>query len=69
MLIKSLLLIAVSLFSVQAFADDARSCEIKKQKLEQQLVYAKKYNNTYRIRGLERAIANVNMKCARYVKK
>ncbi|TCM71058.1 uncharacterized protein DUF1090 [Acinetobacter calcoaceticus] len=68
MLIRALLLLSVSLFSVQCFAYDAKSCQIKKQKLQQQLEYAKKYNNSYRVRGLERAIADVDRKCAPILK-
>jgi len=67
MLVRSLLLLSTFLFSIQAFAYDAKSCEIKKDKLEDQLVYAKKNNNSYRIRSLERALANLKTKCAPYV--
>uniref|UniRef100_UPI001C5500DC DUF1090 family protein n=2 Tax=Acinetobacter TaxID=469 RepID=UPI001C5500DC len=66
MLLRSIILIGASLISIQSFAYDARSCEIKKQKLAQQMTYAKKYNNTHRIRGLERAMAKVDRKCAIY---
>lgn len=38
-------------------------CKRKVAALENQLEYAKKYNNTYRIKGLERALANVQSYC------
>lgn len=38
-------------------------CERKKANLQRQLEYAKQYGNTYRIRGLERAIADVERNC------
>ena len=38
-------------------------CTQKVEKLEEQLEYAKKYNNSYRVKGLERAISNVKTYC------
>ncbi|EPC7689413.1 DUF1090 domain-containing protein [Providencia stuartii] len=38
-------------------------CEIKKQKIETQIKYAKKHGNTYRVAGLQRALDNVNTYC------
>src|SRR5699024_8766514 len=38
-------------------------CQRKLANLEKQMEYAKQYNNTNRIRGLERAIANVKTYC------
>lgn len=35
--------------------NSSQGCEIKKQKIETQLKYAKEHGNTYRINGLERA--------------
>lgn len=63
MLIRSFAIVAISMLSVQAFAYDEKTCQIKKQKIQEQLVYAKKHNNSYRVRGLERALANVERKC------
>ncbi len=40
-----------------------QGCERKLANLEKQMEYAKHYNNTNRIRGLERAIANVKAYC------
>lgn len=40
-----------------------QGCQRKLANLEKQLGYAKQYNNTNRIRGLERAIANVKTYC------
>ena len=64
MLFKSLLITSISLISFQAFALDYKSCQKKKKKLQQQIVYAKKYNNTNRIKGLEKALARVGQQCA-----
>lgn len=63
MLKRTLFLITISAFSIQAFAYDAKTCEIKKQKIQEQLVYAKQFNNPHRVRGLERALANLERKC------
>lgn len=38
-------------------------CEIKKQKIETQIEYAKKHNNTHRVAGLQTALDNVNTYC------
>lgn len=38
-------------------------CERKLSKLEEQLAYAQKHNNSYRVKGLERAISNVKTYC------
>ena len=64
MLFKSLLITSISLISFQAFALDYKSCQIKKEKLQQQIAYAKKYNNTNRIKGLEKALARIGQQCA-----
>lgn len=40
-----------------------QGCQRKLANLEKQMEYAKQYNNTNRIRGLERAIANVKTYC------
>lgn len=64
MLLRSFVIVAISMLSIQAFAYDEKTCQIKKQKIQQQLVYAKKHNNSYRVRGLERALAKVERKCA-----
>ena len=64
MLFKSLLITSISLISFQAFALDYKSNKNKKEKLQQQIVYAKKYNNTNRIKGLEKALARVGQQCA-----
>lgn len=69
MLKWTLLTVTVALISVQSFAYDAKSCQIKKEKLVEQLQYAKKYNNTHRIEGLNKAIARLDQDCAKYVKK
>ncbi|ENV33464.1 hypothetical protein F960_02497 [Acinetobacter gerneri DSM 14967 = CIP 107464 = MTCC 9824] len=69
MFTRILLTLSVALISVNSFAYDAHSCKIKREKLVQQLHYAKQYNNTQRIKGLERALARLDQKCAVYVAK
>ena len=68
MLYRILFWFVLITFSVSTFAYDAKSCEIKKEKLTEQMQYAKKYNNTYRINGLKRALDNLEKKCAKYSK-
>ncbi|WP_347254614.1 DUF1090 domain-containing protein [Leminorella grimontii] len=38
-------------------------CQIKKEKIAQQMEYARQYNNPYRLAGLERAMRNVEAHC------
>jgi len=61
---KTSLLTVLSVISLSmgiAYAD--YGCEKKLSALENQLSYAKQYNNKDRIRGLERAISNVKTYC------
>lgn len=44
-------------------AQPQNGCDIKKQKIEQQLEYAKTHGNHNRVNGLERALDNVNNYC------
>lgn len=44
-------------------AKTQNGCEIKKQKIEEQISYAKQHGNQYRVRGLEEALDNVNRYC------
>lgn len=46
-----------------SMAASHQGCERKLANLEKQLSYAQQYNNTNRIRGLERAITNVKTYC------
>ncbi len=58
------LAIALSFGSAAAFAAQTKNgCEIKKQKIQTQIDYAKKHNNPYRVAGLEEALANVETYC------
>lgn len=41
----------------------SQNCTIKIQKIERQIGYAKSYGNTNRVRGLQRALANVKARC------
>lgn len=65
MLLKSLLIISILLVSFQVFAHNYKSCQIKKEKLQQRLAYAKKHNKINRVKGLEKAIARVGQQCAK----
>lgn len=65
MLLKSLLIISISIVSFQTFAQSYNSCQLKKEKLQQQISYAKKHNNANRVKGLEKALARVGQQCAK----
>lgn len=54
-----LLLTGTSAFA----ASQQNGCEIKKQRIETQIDYAKKHGNTHRIAGLQKALDNVNTYC------
>ncbi|HHR6131654.1 TPA: DUF1090 domain-containing protein [Providencia alcalifaciens] len=57
-------ILALFLVNNSAMAgNSSQGCEIKKQKIETQLKYAKAHGNTYRVNGLERALENVNRYC------
>lgn len=58
-----LVLAGLILSSNISMADADYGCTQKVTALEEQLAYAKAQNNTYRIKGLERAIANVKQYC------
>ncbi|WP_082956984.1 DUF1090 domain-containing protein [Morganella psychrotolerans] len=53
----SALLMSTSAISAQ------NGCEIKKDKITEQIRYAKAHGNTYRVQGLERALQNVETYC------
>lgn len=56
--------IALSLFIGNAYASNPiNGCEIKKQNVQRQLDYAKAHNNHYRVKGLERALSNIEQHC------
>lgn len=40
------------------------SCDAKRSAIERELTYARGYNNVYRVRGLEKALAEVNTHCS-----
>lgn len=44
-------------------AKTQNGCEIKKQRIEEQINYAKQHGNEHRVRGLEEALDNVNRYC------
>ena len=62
---KILTIIGCALLSSVTFsyADSNYNCKKKEQNLQKQLQYAEQYNNTYRIEGLKRALANVRQYC------
>jgi uncharacterized protein YlxW (UPF0749 family) len=49
--------------SSTTYAAQLTGCAAKKNELETQIMYAKKYDNTDRIRGLEKALKEVNENC------
>lgn len=53
------------LLSLRVFADTLvnNRCELKRLAIERELDYARTYNNTNRVLGLEMALAQVNMDC------
>lgn len=58
-----IIVVVFSIFSDIAYASD--NCQRKLEILENQLSYAKKYNNFNRIKGLERAISNAQAYCGK----
>ncbi|MGG4609290.1 DUF1090 domain-containing protein [Providencia sp. Me31A] len=44
-------------------AKTQNGCEIKKQRIEEQISYAKQHGNQHHVRGLEEALDNVNRYC------
>lgn len=61
-IIISSILFSLSIFSAQA-GYNRYGCEIKKQKIQQQLQYAEMYGNHYRVAGLKRALEKVKYRC------
>ncbi|GAB1438865.1 DUF1090 domain-containing protein [Providencia sp.] len=63
-------LLVITTASLMSFASSSaiaaktqNGCEIKKQRIEEQISYAKQHGNQYRVRGLEEALDNVNRYC------
>lgn len=63
--LKKVFLSAVLLaFIGSAYADDKpNGCEIKKERIKQQIKVAKQYGNSHRVVGLERALRNIDTYC------
>jgi hypothetical protein len=57
------LLVLIPVFSALAAPQVATGCDAKRQNIEQQIDYARKYGNTYRVTGLEKALSEVNANC------
>lgn len=51
------------MFSSNAIAGNYDECEYKRRNLEHQLEYAQAYNNIHRMRGLQRALRNLDEHC------
>ena len=50
-------------FASTAQAGDGRGCKAKEEAVQRQLEQARQYGNTNRVRGLERALANIRTWC------
>ncbi|QBH96568.1 DUF1090 domain-containing protein [Limnobaculum zhutongyuii] len=65
---KKICLIVPLIISPAVFAAESNAgkdyCAIKEEKINQQIEYAKKYNNPHRLAGLERALSNVKAHCS-----
>lgn len=63
--LKKVFLSAVLLaFIGSAYADDKpNGCEVKKERIKQQIKMAKQHGNSNRVDGLERALRNVDTYC------
>ena len=66
-MLKRTCLIATMIISPAVLAGNSTSgkdyCAIKKEKIQQQIEYAKQYNNPHRVAGLQRALSNVETYC------
>lgn len=60
-MVMSTIFLSFFLFSPVALA--GKNCEMKEKRLLEQLEKAKSFDNTGRIRGLERALNNVRTYC------
>lgn len=61
---KTTLALLFALPALPAFAQSGLTgCAAKKAEIQQQLDYAKKYNNSGQIAGLEKALSEVNANC------
>ena len=58
-------LLAVFLLSTSTMvqATPLTGCAVKKQEINTQISYAKEYNNTYQLEGLQKVLAEVNDNC------
>lgn len=54
----------IFILSIFTYAFLQADCNIKLQKLQNELEYAKKYSNMHRIEGLNKAIANIKARCS-----
>ena len=65
MKIRHALLLAIPLLAYSALssATNNSSCAQKAQAIQTQIDYAKRYGNTYRVQGLEKALSEVQTHC------
>lgn len=57
------ILMIIFLLSTTVQATEITGCAVKKQEIKTQISYAKEYNNTYQLKGLQKALAEVNDNC------
>ncbi|WP_283598756.1 DUF1090 domain-containing protein [Photobacterium phosphoreum] len=57
------ILMTIFLLSTTVQATEITGCAVKKQEIKTQISYAKEYNNTYQLKGLQKALAEVNDNC------
>ncbi|EHC7479265.1 DUF1090 domain-containing protein [Salmonella enterica] len=53
----------VLLLSIQSYATPPVGCAAKKQEVENQITYAREYNNTHQIAGLQKALREIEEHC------
>lgn len=57
------ILLTILLLSTTVRATEITGCAVKKQEIKIQISYAKEYNNTHQLKGLQKALAEVNFHC------
>ncbi len=53
----STILLTILLLSTTVQATEITGCAVKKQEIEIQINYAKEYNNTHQLKGLQKSIS------------
>ncbi|WP_232597077.1 DUF1090 domain-containing protein [Photobacterium phosphoreum] len=57
------IMMTIFLLSTTVQATEITGCAVKKQEIKTQISYAKEYNNTDQLKGLQKALAEVNDNC------